>query len=162
MVKANRGFTLIEILIGLSVVGVLAISVIPSMNSVLNKQTLKVKVSRLDTYVDQARNLAAITECPVEMRLQPGNSAVNVNVTVQHDPFMKGCSAWYSQTSSQNNRGFSATLSNVALTGAARLNFNAVSGVLDTQSQTRLTLNYRDRRAEITYLGISNGVVNYD
>jgi prepilin-type N-terminal cleavage/methylation domain-containing protein len=162
MAKTNLGFTLMEILIGLAVVGVLAVSVIPGMNSVLNKQTLKVKVSRLDTYVDQARNLAAITECPVKMNLQPANGAVNVNVTVQHDSFMKGCSAWYAQTGSQNNRGFSATLSNVTLAGAVDLNFNAVSGVLDTQNQTRLTLNYRDKRADITYLGIGNGVVSYD
>jgi prepilin-type N-terminal cleavage/methylation domain-containing protein len=162
MVNSNQGFTLMEILIGLAVVGVLAVSVVPGMNSVLNKQTLKVKVSRLDTYVDQARNLAAITECPVEMNLQPANDAVNVNVTVQHDPFMKGCSAWYAQTGNQNNRGFAATLGNVTLADAVRLNFNAVSGVLDTQNQTRLTLNYRDKRAEIIYLGIGNGVVSYD
>lgn len=162
MANTNQGFTLIEILIGLAVVGVLAISVIPNMNSVLNKQTLKVKVSRLDTYVDQARNLAAITECPVQMELKPANDRVNVSVTVKHDPFMKGCTAWYAQTKNQNNREFSATLSNVTLAGAVRLDFNAVSGVLDTQHQKRLTLNYRDKRAEITYLGIGNGVVNYD
>jgi prepilin-type N-terminal cleavage/methylation domain-containing protein len=162
MANSGNGFTLIEIVVGLAVVGVLAVSVIPSMNSVLNKQTLKVKVSRLDTYVDQARNLAAITECPVQMNLQPASAAVNLNVTVQHDPFLKGCSAWYAQTSSQNNRGFSATLNDVTLAGAVRLNFNAVSGVLDTQSQTRLTLNYRDKRADITFLGIGNGVVSYE
>ncbi|WP_341237565.1 prepilin-type N-terminal cleavage/methylation domain-containing protein [uncultured Limnobacter sp.] len=162
MAKRIAGFTLIEILIGMAVVGVLAVAVIPSMNSVLNKQTLRVKVAHLDTYVDQARNLAAITECPVEMSLQPGNSAVNVNVAVQHDPFMKGCSAWYSQTNNQNNRGFSAMLGDVTLTTATNLHFNAVSGVLDTQNQTQLTLNYRNKRAEITYLGIGNGVVSYE
>lgn len=162
MDKTNPGFTLIEIVIGLAVVGVLAIAVIPGMNSVLNKQTLKVKVSRLDTYVDQARNLAAITECPVEMSVEPGNESVNVRVAVRHDPFMKGCSAWYSQTNNQNNRGFSAQLDAVTLSAPVHLRFNAVSGVLDTQNQTQLTLNYRDRRAEITYLGIGNGVVSYE
>ncbi|WP_334120370.1 prepilin-type N-terminal cleavage/methylation domain-containing protein [Limnobacter sp.] len=162
MVKVNQGFTLMELMIGLAVVGVLAVSVIPSMNSVLNKQTLKVVVSRLNTYVDQARNLAAITECPVKMSLRPGNGAVNVQVAVEHDPFMKGCTAWYSQTNNQNNREFSATLDNITLASAVSLHFNAVSGVLDTQNQTRLTLNYRDKRAEITYLGIGNGVVSYE
>ena len=54
MAKATWGFTLIEILIGLAVLGVLAVSAIPSMSSVLNKQTLKAKVSRLDTYVRSA------------------------------------------------------------------------------------------------------------
>ncbi len=162
MVKANDGFTIIEILIGLAIVGVMALLVIPNMNSVLNKQTLKVKVSRLDTYVDQARNLAAITECPVRMELLPENNAVNVSVSVIHDSFMKGCSAWFDQTNSVSDRGFSAMLSDVTVASTVQLNFNAVSGALDTQNQRNLTLNYRDKRALITYLGIGNGVVTYE
>ena len=162
MAKNTLGFTLLEILIGLTVIGILATSAIPMMNGIIAKQALKVKVTRLDTYVDKARNLAAITECPVQMNLEPDNNNISVDIQVQLDPFLKGCSAWYSQTSSPNQRGFSATLDDVTLNNSTRLNFNAVSGVLDTQNQTRLTLNYRNKRAEISYLGIGNGVASYD
>lgn len=147
---------------GLAIVGVLAVAVIPSMSGMLNKQTLKVKVSRLDTYVDQARNLAAITECPVQMRMQPAGSGMNIIISVVLDPFLKGCSAWYSDSSNQNNRQFSATIANVSLVNSVLLNFNAVSGVLNTQNQTNLTLNYRNRRALISFQGIGNGVAIYE
>ncbi|HEX4878222.1 MAG TPA: prepilin-type N-terminal cleavage/methylation domain-containing protein [Limnobacter sp.] len=162
MAKRTFGFTLMELSIGLALLSILLVAAIPSMNTILNKQALKAKVSRLDTYVDRARNLAAITECPVQMSLQPAAERIDVSVTVEHDPFLKGCSSWYSQTSSANNRGFSARLEDVSLTRAASLRFNAVSGVLDTQNQTQLTLSYRDKTVRISYLGIGNGVVIYE
>lgn len=162
MGKSSPGFTLLEVLFGLTIIGILAVAVIPSMSAVLNKHTLKLKVSRLDTYVDQARNLAAITECPVQMNLQPTHSAVSVNVQVELDPFLKGCTAWHSQTTHQNNRGFTAVLENVTLASFTGLRFSAVSGMLDTQNQTNLTLSYKDRIAQIRYRGIGNGVVSYE
>lgn len=161
MDKSNHGFTLLEILIGLAIIGVVAVAVIPGMNSQLNKQTLKTKVSRLDTYVDQARNLAAVTECPVQMNLNPAAGLVNINVHVQLDPFLRGCTAWYSQTRNNSHRGFSASLSDVTMATPVNLHFNAVSGVLSTHDQPELTLIYRNKHADISYLGIGNGVVNY-
>ncbi|MCR2745829.1 pilus assembly FimT family protein [Limnobacter parvus] len=162
MDKSNSGFTLPEVLFCLSIIGIFAVAVVPGMSAVLNTHALKVKVSRLDTYVDQARNLAAITECPVQMNLQPAQSAVNVSVQVELDPFLKGCTAWHSQTVDQNNRGFNAVLENVTLASVTGLRFSAVSGRLDAQNQTDLTLSYRDRIAQIRYQGIGNGVVKYE
>lgn len=161
MARLQQGFTMFEILIGLAVIGILASLVIPNMSSALNKQALKVKVTRLDTYVDQARNLAAITECPVLLNLQPRDNNVAIDVQVELDPFLKGCSAWYSQTTGQEHRGFSATLENVTANHAVNLRFDAVSGVLDTQNPTQLTLSYKNQRAAIRYLGIGNGVASY-
>lgn len=162
MVKSNNGFTLLEVIIGLGIVSLLALSVIPNMSAFLDKQVLKVNVSRLNTYVDRARNLAAVTECPVLMKLQPGSGAVNINVSVEHDSFMRGCTSWYSQSNGSSNRTFSASLDNVTLTHSTDLRFNAVSGVLNTNSQALVTLKYKDKLAAITYLGIGNGVVSYD
>jgi len=162
MVKHPHGFTILEILIGLSIVGLLALLVIPSVGTVLKTQALKVKVSRLDAYVDKARNLAAVTECPVQMDLQPDNNSVAVGVQVQLDPFLKGCSAWYSQAVGSNNRGFSGSIDDVRLGSAVSLRFNAVSGVLDNQGSGQLTLNYKDKLAQISYRGIGNGVATYE
>lgn len=163
MAKTTHGFTLLEVLIGLAIVGIIAVSAIPHMNSFLDKQVLKVHVSRLNTYVDRARNLAAVTECPVSMNLQPGSSTVNININVLNSPFMKGCSAWHSQTNStSSSTTITATLDNVSLRSEADLNFNAVSGVLNAQNQTLITLEYKDIKAAITYLGVGNGVVRYE
>ena len=162
MVKHPRGFTILEILIGLAVIGLLAVLVIPSIGAVLNKQALKVKVSRLDAYVDKARNLAAVTECPVQMNLQPDNNSVTVGVEVQLDPFLKGCSAWYSQAAGSSNRGFTGTIEDVRLGSAISLRFSAVSGVLDNQGSGQLTLNYKNKLAQISYQGIGNGVATYE
>lgn len=162
MGRCHAGFTLFEILIALAVVGVIAVLVVPNLGAVLNKQALKVKVSRLDAYVDKARNLAAVTECPVEMNLQPASNHIAVGVQVQLDPFLKGCSAWYAQANSGGNRGFTGSIDNVQLDRAVNLRFSAVSGVLDSQSGGQLTLNYRDRLVQISYQGIGNGVAAYE
>lgn len=162
MVNSNHGFTLLEVLIGLAIVGVIAAAGIPGMISVIDKQTLKVKVSRINSLVDQARNLAATTECPVQMDFKPVGEAVTVDVKVENNSFLKGCSAWYAQTTNANSRQFAERLDNVTLSGQAILNFNAVTGVLNTNNQTRLTLNYKSRQASITFVGIGNGVVEYE
>lgn len=162
MVRHQHGFTIFEILIGLSIVGLMAVLVVPSLGTVLNTQALKTKVSRLDAFVDKARNLAAITECPVQMNLQPGNNSVAVGVQVQLDPFLKGCSAWYSQVTDSNNRGFTGTIDDVGLSTAVSLRFSAVSGVLDNQGSGQLTLNYKNKLAQISYQGIGNGVATYE
>ena len=162
MVKQQHGFTIFEILIGLSIIGLMAVLVIPSLGAVLNTQALKTKVSRLDAYVDKARNLAAVTECPVQMNLQPGSNSVAVGVQVQLDPFLKGCSAWYSQAAGSNNRGFSGSIDDVRLNTAVSLRFSAVSGVLDNQGGGQLTLNYKNKLAQISYQGIGNGVATYE
>lgn len=161
MVKSPDGFTLMEVLIGLAVLGVLASMAMPSMNTALNKHALKVQVTRLDTYIDQARNLAAITECPVQLALQSNGGDVAVNVQVELDPFLKGCSAWYAQSSDPAQRGFSGTLKNIALNNSINFRFDAVSGVLGSQNQTPLTLKYKNQYVEISYLGIGNGVAIY-
>ena len=162
MVRHQHGFTIFEILIGLSIVGLMAVLVIPGLGTVLNTQALKTKVSRLDAYVDKARNLAAVTECPVQMNLQPANNSVAVGVQVQLDPFLKGCSAWYSQAAGNNNRGFTASIDDVRLGKAVSLRFSAVSGVLDNQGSGQLTLNYKNKLARISYQGIGNGVATYE
>jgi len=162
MVKHQHGFTIFEILIGLSIVGLMAVLVIPSLGTVLNTQALKTKVSRLDAFVDKARNLAAITECPVQMNLQPDNNSVAVGVQVQLDPFLKGCSAWYAQATGSNNRGFTGTIDDVGLNTAVSLRFSAVSGVLDNQGSGQLTLTYKNKLAQISYQGIGNGVATYE
>ena len=162
MVKQQHGFTIFEILIGLSIVGLMAVLVIPGLGTVLNTQALKTKVSRLDAYVDKARNLAAVTECPVQMNLQPGSNSVAVGVQVQLDPFLKGCSAWYAQATDSNNRGFTGNIDDVRLSTAVSLRFSAVSGVLDNQGSGQLTLNYKNKLARISYQGIGNGVATYE
>lgn len=162
MVKHLLGFTIFEILIGLSIVGLMAALAIPSLSAVLNTQALKTKVSRLDAYVDKARNLAAVTECPVQMNLQPDNNRVAVGVQVQLDPFLKGCSAWYSQATDSNNRGFTGSIDDVRLGSAVSLRFSAVSGVLDNQGSGQFTLNYKNKLAKISYRGIGNGVATYE
>lgn len=161
MAKQNSGFTLIEILIGISIVAVLAIAAIPDMRSFLDKQALKTTVSQLDTYVDQARNMASITECPVQMNLKPDNNNVTVSVTVNLNPFLKGCSAWHAQTNSSANTGFTNTLEDVTITAPVSLSFSAVSGVMVNNNATTLTMNYRDWSANVKFLGIGSGVVNY-
>lgn len=162
MVRHQHGFTIFEILIGLSIVGLMAVLVIPGLGTVLNTQALKTKVSRLDAYVDKARNLAAVTECPVQMNLQPGSNSVAVGVQVQLDPFLKGCSAWYAQATDSNNRGFTGNIDDVRLYTAVSLRFSAVSGVLDNQGSGQLTLNYKNKLARISYQGIGNGVATYE
>jgi prepilin-type N-terminal cleavage/methylation domain-containing protein len=162
MVRHQHGFTIFEILIGLSIVGLMAVLVIPGLGTVLNTQALKTKVSRLDAYVDKARNLAAVTECPVQMNLQPGSNSVAVGVQVQLDPFLKGCSAWYAQATDSNNRGFTGNIDDVRLSTAVSLRFSAVSGVLDNQGSGQLTLNYKNKLARISYQGIGNGVATYE
>lgn len=162
MDKLSKGLTLIEILLVLVVIGLMAATAIPSMSSILNKQALKTKIARLDVYVDKARNLAATTECPVIMRLRPENGDATVEVIVENDPFLKGCSAWHATANNRNNHRFSATLDDVTLDNGVNLQFSAVSGVLDRRRQTRLTLRFRGRTAEISYQGIGKGVVTYD
>ena len=162
MVRHQHGFTIFEILIGLSIVGLMAVLVIPGLGTVLNTQALKTKVSRLDAYVDKARNLAAVTECPVQMNLRPDNNSMAVGVQVQLDPFLKGCSAWYAQATDSNNRGFTGNIDDVRLNTAVSLRFSAVSGVLDNQGSGQLTLNYKNKLARISYQGIGNGVATYE
>lgn len=161
MVKRFAGFTLIELLIGISLVAVLATFAIPQMETLLNKYALKTKIAKLDSYVDQARNLAAITECPVQMSVKPANNGIDIQVTVQKNTFLKGCSAWYSKTTRRTQRVFTATINEVSVPNQVDFRFSAVSGVLDVQTATNLTLIYAGRSAQISYLGIGSGVVSY-
>lgn len=162
MVKASHGgYTLPEILIGLMIVSLMAAFVLPDMRALLDKQGLKVKIARLQTYVDQARHLAATTECPVRVTLNPNQDAIDVQLAVQRDTFMRGCSAWHSQTTNPEELTWSISLEGLTLEQNALLEFKAVSGALNSSHQTRLVLSHKSSQAQVIYFGIGHGMVEY-
>jgi prepilin-type N-terminal cleavage/methylation domain-containing protein len=161
MVDVQKGYTLPEILISVVVVSVMAMAIIPDMRHLMDRQGLKVKVARLQTYVDQARHLAATTECPISLNLTPSGDSIDLRLIVQLDPFMRGCSDWHRQASNPQALEWSGRLEGVTLQSVADLRFNAISGVLDATRQTSLSLNHKSQQARVSYLGIGHGIVEY-
>ena len=75
--KSTKGFTIVELMVGVAIVGLLTMIAIPSMSEWLVKMRVDNEISTMHRLILTARNTAVNSELPVIICPLDGNSCVN-------------------------------------------------------------------------------------
>ena len=148
-IRRQAGFTLIESLIGLAVVGVIVGSVLPNFGAALERRHLEGAAAQLETDILYTRSQAVATNEALRMRFQQGGSG---SCYVVHSGPANACECQADGSATCSAAGQTYRSVGFAPTGAVQLraNVNAIlfSPNLGTSTPTgTLRLSGRQDRA---------------
>ena len=78
-IKINHGFTLIELMVTIAVLGIIAAMAAPSFGNMLNKQNLNKSSQELITTLSKARSIAVLERRVMEVKLTTTQTADTVS-----------------------------------------------------------------------------------